>query len=66
MPVDVRINDVTTDVNVTDASAMLTPQVLERIIQAVLRRLEEQKRVEREMAQETNLGAARDQEMGSR
>lgn len=63
MPADVRINEVTTDVNVTDASAMLTPQILERIVQAVLRRLDEQRRVEREMAQERSLGAMRQQEM---
>jgi hypothetical protein len=59
MPADVRINDVTTDVNVTDAAAMLTPQVLERIVQAVLRRLEEERRTEREMAQERSLGGMR-------
>ncbi|NJN18731.1 MAG: hypothetical protein HC822_21985, partial [Oscillochloris sp.] len=28
---DVRINEVSTSVNVTDASAMLTPQVLQRM-----------------------------------
>jgi hypothetical protein len=58
---DVRINEVTTDVNVTDASAMLTPQVLERIVQAVLRRLDEQRRREREAEQDRRLGAERDQ-----
>lgn len=58
MAADVRINEVTTDVHVTDASAMLTPQVLERIVQAVLRRLDEQRRTEREVAQERRLGSA--------
>jgi hypothetical protein len=62
MPVDVRINEVTTDLNVTDASAMLTPQVLERIVQAVLARLEAQQRTQREADQECSLGASRTQQ----
>ena len=56
MPVDVRINNVNMDMNVTDASGLLTPQMLERIVQAVLRRLEEQRRGERVQRQETALG----------
>jgi hypothetical protein len=59
MPVDVRINRVTTDLNVTDASAMLTPQILERITQAVLARLEEQQRSQREADQDRTMGASR-------
>ncbi len=59
MPADVRINQLTTDVNVTDASAMLTPQVLERIVQVVLKRLEEQQRSQRDMVQEQSLGSRR-------
>lgn len=59
MPADVRINQLTTDVNVTDASAMLTPQVLERIVQVVLQRLEEQQRSQRDIAQEQSLGSRR-------
>jgi hypothetical protein len=59
MPADVRINQLTTDVNVTDASAMLTPQVLERIVQVVLKRLEEQQRSQRDIAQEQSLGSGR-------
>ncbi len=57
MVADVRINQLTTDVNVTDASAMLTPQVLERIVQVVLQRLEEQQRSQRDMAREQSLGS---------
>ena len=57
MPADVRINRVTTDVNVTDASAMLTPQVLEHIVQVVLKRLEEEQRSQRGMDQEQSLGS---------
>jgi len=59
MPADVRINQLTTDVNVTDASAMLTPQVLERIVQVVLKRLEEQQRLQHDIAQEQGLGSGR-------
>jgi hypothetical protein len=59
MPADVQINQLTTDVNVTDASAMLTPQVLERIVQVVLKRLEEQQRSQHDIAQEQSLGSGR-------
>jgi hypothetical protein len=62
MPVDVRINEVTTSVTATDPSAMLNPQVLERIVQAVLARLEARQRDERQAEQERSLGAARQQE----
>jgi hypothetical protein len=61
MPIDVRINDVTTEVTVTDANALLTPQVMERIIQAVLRRLKEVHSTEREADRERSLGSARSQ-----
>ena len=61
MAADVRVNDVTTDVDVTDASAMLTPQILERIVQAVLMRLNEQQRSEQAMDQERSLGSVRQQ-----
>lgn len=57
---DVRINEVTTSVNVTDASALLSPQILERIVQAVIQRLEEQRRSEREAEKDRSLGAQRD------
>lgn len=62
MAVDVRINEVTTNVSVTDATAMLSPQVLERIVQAVLARLEAQQRDQRQAEQERSLGAVRQQE----
>lgn len=57
MPADMRINDVTTDVNITDADSLLTTEVLEKIIQAVLDRLEELKRDESEQEEEAQLGA---------
>lgn len=62
MPVDVRINEVTTNVSMTDATAMLSPQVLERIVQAVLARIEAKQRDERQTEEERSLGAARQQE----
>ena len=63
MAMDVRINDVTTDVNVTDASAMLTPQVLERIVQAVMQRMREHQEGEREAEQDRELGSMRQRAM---
>lgn len=54
---DVRINEITSNVNVTDASAMLTPEVMERIVQTVLARLEERKHDEREAERDRSLGA---------
>ena len=59
MPIDVRINDVMTNVNVTDASAMLSPEVLERIVQAVIARLEAIRRDEQQAEEERSLGSAR-------
>ena len=56
---DVRINQVTTDVNVTDAKAMLSPPVMERIVRAVLQQLEEKQRSDRASADEQRLGSAR-------
>ncbi len=57
MPVDVRINEVTTDVNVSDASSLLTPEILEQIIQAVFKRLEEKEREEQAQSDDTQLGS---------
>ena len=59
MPADVRINRLTTEVNVTDASAMLTPQVLDRIVQAVTQHLEEKQKTERAAEQERSFGSMR-------
>ena len=56
MPADVRINEVTSDINVTDASAMLTGPVLERIVQAVLLRIQQQQREDQEAEQERSPG----------
>ncbi len=42
---DVRINEVETDLKVTDAEALLTPQVLAKIVAEVKRQLEEEERL---------------------
>lgn len=59
MPPNFLVNEVTTEISVTDAAALLTPQVLEMIVQAVMRRMEEEKRNADNQARERNLGAAR-------
>jgi hypothetical protein len=48
MPVDVRVESVVSRVRVTDADALLTREVLERIVQAVRARLEEEEARRRE------------------
>ena len=47
---DVRINHATSNIHMTDARAMLTPEVLKQIVEAVSAQLrqEEQQRQERE------------------
>lgn len=42
---DVRINEVETDLKVTDAEALLTPRVLAKIVAEVKRQLEEEERL---------------------
>jgi hypothetical protein len=61
MPVDVRVNSVQSQVRVADADALLTPEVLERIIEAVRTRLREEdaERREREDDQAVRDRAAR-------
>jgi hypothetical protein len=59
MAADVRINEVTADMTMADAGTLLTPQVLERIVQVVLRRVREQLRAEQEEGRERALSSAR-------
>jgi len=47
MPVDVRVNRVTTDVRVTDVSSLLTPRALDKIVAATLERLAAERRKHR-------------------
>ncbi len=42
---DVQINEVSTDLNVTDADALLNPRVMARIVAEVKRQLEEEERL---------------------
>ena len=53
---DVRINEVTSNIHATDARAMLTPEVLSQIIEAVLRRLEVENRLQKEREHDTRIG----------
>lgn len=46
VPVDIRVNNVESRVRVSDADALLSPEVLDRIAAAVMARLEEKARVE--------------------
>ena len=62
MAVDIRINNVQTDFNVVDASALLTPAVRDQIVREVLRALEQRQREQREREVDTALGSKRDQE----
>jgi hypothetical protein len=56
MAADVRVNEVTADMTIADAGTLLTPKVLERIVQLVLRRVREELRAEQEEGRERALG----------
>lgn len=53
---DVRINSMTSNIRATDSRAMLTPEVLNQIVQAVLTQLQEEVRrdAERERDMQIN------------
>lgn len=48
MPIDVRVNTVASTVRVTDADALLSPEILDRIVRAVVERLEDERARRRE------------------
>ena len=52
---DVRINNLTSNIRATDSQAMLTPEVLEQIVQAVLIRLQEEIRQDAERLQDMQI-----------
>jgi hypothetical protein len=56
MPVDVRVNQVTTDVRVTDVSSLLTPRMLDKIVAATLERLAAERRKQRGPQRDRALG----------
>jgi hypothetical protein len=53
---EVRINEVTADIAVADATAFLGPEVLERIVQAVLARLADHERLRAQLEREQRIG----------
>jgi len=55
MAVDVRVNSVSTSLGVVDRSVLLSPEVLEMVVAAVRARLEDEARVARERARDTNV-----------
>jgi 4-hydroxy-L-threonine phosphate dehydrogenase PdxA len=56
---DVRVNRVTTDVSVTDVSALLTPKVLDKIVAATLERLAQERHRQRGAQRDRALESAR-------
>ena len=59
MAADVRVNTVASRVRVRDADALLTPEVTERLVRAVMERLEEERRTEEQRAADRSLDGAR-------
>lgn len=53
--VDVRINSVDTQITVADAEALLTPEVVERLVQIVSKRLQMEGQREREAESDRQL-----------
>jgi hypothetical protein len=62
MPIDIRINEIQTDMNVLDPSALLTPQVRDQIVRAVLAALDERMRDRRNQEDERSLGSQRERQ----
>lgn len=52
---DVRVQNVTSTVRVADSEALLTPEVLERIVEAVKQHLEEEKALQAERDSDKNI-----------
>jgi hypothetical protein len=53
--VEIQIDEVTTRIQVQDSGALLAPEVLDRIIQAVLARLQEERKIEQQRREETTI-----------
>jgi hypothetical protein len=60
MMTDVWINKVSTDVSVTDAASLLTPPVMARIVQAVVKEVRDRQTSDRALAAEQRLGGKPD------
>lgn len=54
---DVRVNEVTSEVAVTDAAAFLSPETLERIVTAVVARLESKGRDDADIERDRTMDA---------
>jgi hypothetical protein len=59
---DVHIDEISTQVRVLDGEALLTPQVLEQIVRAVLQRLETRQRTDRIRQSETRIRSVVEQQ----
>lgn len=55
MPVDIRVESVVSRVRVADPDALLTPEVLDRIVQVVLARLEEREAQRRDREEDESV-----------
>ncbi len=55
MPVDVRVESVVSRVRVADPDALLTPEVLDRIVEVVLARLEEREAQRRDREEDESV-----------
>lgn len=52
---DVQVNNLTSNIHLTDARAMLTPEVLQQIVEAVLARLRQEEQRRREQEQDAKV-----------
>jgi hypothetical protein len=52
---DVRINSVTSNIRMTDARAMLTPEVLKQIVEAVSAYMQQEERQRQEREQDVKI-----------
>jgi hypothetical protein len=59
---DVHIDEISTQVRVLDGEALLTPQVLDQIVRAVLQRLETRQRTDRIRQSETRIRSVVEQQ----
>ncbi len=59
MPMDIRINEVQTDVSVIDPAVLLTPALRDELVRAVLAALIEQQREQQERQTDTQPGSRR-------
>jgi hypothetical protein len=55
---DVQVNNVTANFEVWDAGALLSPQLLERVVQAVMSRMSQEMAWQRERIDETTIRRA--------